>query len=233
MSANTAQGVIAKAYVDAGKLARGGTPSTAQYADGLDRLNDIINLVQTRGLRLWLEEEYTLALTVGKQAYSFGAAGDVVMDKPLRVKQAAYLDSSGNLRPLTPYAREEWTRLANRTAAGSINGYFVEKHAALLTVSLWQVPDATSATGTVQLVLQLQATNPTVVAQETAFPIEWVMYLRWALAADLATGMPEQILSRAERNAERYLGQLDDWDVEDAPTYFQLNTQAAPASRFR
>lgn len=233
MSANTAQGVIEKAFVDAGKLARGSTPSAAQYTDGLDRLNDIINLVQTEGLRLWLEEEYVLALTAGTQTYSFGAAGTIVMDKPLRVKQASYRDSSGNLRPLTPYAREEWTRLANRTASGSINGYFVDKQATLLNVSLWQVPDATSALGSVLLVLQTQAPNPATTALATGFPVEWVMYLRWALAADLATGMPEQVLSRCERNAERYKMQLNDWDVEDAPTYFQLNTQAAPPSRFR
>lgn len=233
MSANTAQGVIEKAFVDAGKLARGSTPSAAQYADGLDRLNDIINVVQTDGLRLWLEEEYQLVLTVGQQTYAFGPAGDVVMDKPLRVKQASYLDTSGNLRPLTPYAREEWTRLANRTGSGSINGYFVEKHATLTNVSVWQVPDATSATGKVVLVLQTQAPNPNAISLATGFPIEWVMYLRWALALDLASGMPEQVISRCERNAERYRTQLNDWDVEDAPTYFQLNTQAVAPSRFR
>ena len=237
MSANTAQGVIGKAFVDAGRLPRGGTPSSAQYSDGLDRLNDIINVLQTEGQRLWLEEEYSLTspiLQVGQQTYTFGSGGDVSMDRPLRVKQGAYRESTGsNLRPLTPYSREEWTRLGNRSGSGSINGYFVEKHADFLNLSLWQVPDTTSAAGSVVLILHTQAANPTSVSLATGFPIEWVMALRWLLAADLATGMPDQIVQRAEQKAEMYKRALGDWDVEDAPVRFALNLQAAAPSRFR
>lgn len=237
MSANTAQGVIDKAFVDAGRLPRGGTPSSTQYADGLDRLNDVINLIQTEGQRLWLEEEYQLVapiLQVGKQTYSFGVGGDVSMNRPLRVKYASYAESgTSNFRPLLSYAREEWTRLGNRSGGGSINGYFVDKQADFMMLSLWQVPDATSAAGTVALVLHTQASNPASVSLATGFPVEWVMALRWLLAADLATGMPQDIVQRCEQKATYYKSQLDNWDIEDAPVHFALSNQAMPFSRFR
>jgi len=231
--ANTAKYVIEKAYVDASKIPRGGVPTPAQYLDGLDRLNDIINLEQTQGLRLWLEEEYELDLVASQQSYSFAPSGDVDRTRPLRVKQASYKSSAGNLRPLIPLSREEWTRLANRSQTGSINSFFVEKLATEMVVHFWNSPDATAAAGTVLLVLHAQTTNPATISEATGFPPEWVIYLRWALAADLATGMPDSVIIRAQANRDIAKQALDGWDVEDVPTYFQPETQATPPSRFR
>lgn len=232
MTTNTAKAIIEKAYVDAGKVQRSGVPTPAQYLDGLDRLNDIINLEQTQGLKLWLETEQSVTLTSGKQMYSVLSGGDVDVTKPLRIKQASYADSSGSLRPLTPISREEWTRLANRSTSGSINQYFVEKLYDRLNVYLWNVPDATAATGTVRLVLHNQATNPAIISEGTAFPPEWVIFLRWALAEDLSTGMPEAIIQRCTGKTEIFRQKLEGWDVEDAPTYFQPETQWLTGSRF-
>lgn len=229
---NTAQYVIEKAYIDAAKLPRGGTPTAVQYLDGLERLNDLINLEQTQGLRLWLEEEYTLLLTAGKQRYSFSPTGDVVMAKPLRVKQASFREPGGNYRPLIPISREEWTRLANREAAGAVTQYFVEKHADEMSVYLWNVPNAVAAAGSVKLVIHSQSTNPASINAQTSFPLEWVAFLRWALAADLSTGMPDGLMQRCEAKAAIAKVALDGWDVEDAPTFFQPDTQWLSTSRF-
>ncbi len=232
MSLNTAKYVIEKAYVDASKLPRGGVPTPTQYLDGLDRLNDIINLEQTQGLRLWLEHEYELTLVASQQLYSFMPGGDAAMTRPMRVKQATYRGTSGNLRPLTMLSREEWSRLANRDQEGSVNSFFPEKLADRLNLHLWNVPDTSAAGGKVLVVLHKQATNPTYISEGTGFPPEWVIYLRWALAADLATGMPEAVIIRAQNNAAIAKAALDGWDVEDGSTYFQPSHQAAPPSRF-
>ena len=69
---------------------------------------------------------------------------------------------------------------------------------------------------------------------ETAFPLEWSMGLRWGLADELATGQPQAIMDRCERRATAYREKLEDWDVEDAPTSFAPDQRVTYAtSSFR
>lgn len=233
MSSNTAKYVIEKAYVDAGKVQRGGVPTPAQYIDGLERLNDIINLEQTRGLKLWLETEQSVTLVAGQQAYTLSPTGDVAMTKPLRVKQGVYVDSAGTRRPLTLISRDEWTRLANRTATGQITSFFPEKLYDQIRVHVWNSPSAQAATGTLSLVLHNQATNPTIVSEATRFPQEWTLFLRWSLAEDLSTGMPEAIVARCTGKAALLREDLEGWDAEEAMTYFAPDPQMLQGSRFQ
>lgn len=233
MSSNTAKYVIEKAYTDAGKVQRGGVPTPAQYIDGLERLNDIINIEQTRGLKLWLETEQSVTLVTGQQEYTLSPTGDVAITRPLRVKQGVYVNSSGSRRPLTQISRDDWTRLANRTASGQISSFYVEKLYDRLKVHVWNSPDATAAAGTLSLVLHNQATNATIVSEATRFPPEWTIFLRWALAEDLATGMPEAIIARCANKAAMLREDLEGWDAEDAMTYFAPDPQMLPGSRFQ
>ena len=221
MTAQTATAILTKSYQDAGKLARGGTLSADMLADGIDRMNDLINLWQTQGLRLWLESEVTMPLVSGKQMYSFAPAGDVVMSRPLRIKAATYWDSQSNARSLLPISRDEWTRLSNRTIPGSVNQYFVEKLAGQLNLYLWQLPDATAATGTLKVVVQNQAGQVVIGSDTPSFPPEWTLALRWGVADEICTGMPTEVIERCAAKAIGYRSVLDDWDVEDAETYFQ------------
>lgn len=233
MTTTSALAIITKAHQDAQKLPKGGTLTSVQQIDGLDRLNDLINLNATQGLKLWLETETTVTLVSGQQMYAISPTGDVVTTrKPLGVKEAAYWPASGEPRSLTPMSREEWTRQAGRSSTGSVNQYFVEKLYDRLNLHLWQTPDATEATGTVKVVLRNQATNPATIGASTNIPAEWAIYFRWALAADLATGAPAAIVNRCELKAREYKAMLEDQDIEDTPTTFQPDPQSARPSRF-
>jgi hypothetical protein len=44
--------------------------------------------------------------------------------------------------------------------------------------------------------------------------------------------MPEAIIQRCTGKAEVFRQKLEGWDVEDAPTYFQPDTQWLTGSRF-
>lgn len=226
MTAMTATALITAAYRDAQKLSRGATLSADQLSEGIDRLNDIINLWQTQGLKLFLELEVVLTLVASQQAYSFMSGGDVNMTRPLEVKQASYWDSNSVSRPLVPISRQEWMALSNRTATGSVNQYFVEKLYDRMNVYLWNVPDTTAATGTVRLTLRQQAANPVVAGDNTQFPPEWGIALRWAIADEISSGMPEAVQQRCSARAQAYREALEDWDVENAETYFQPDTRA-------
>lgn len=227
----TAQNIIDRAYVDAGILQDGDIPSDSQYDDALGRLNDIINLWQTQGLKLWTIQDIAVPLVAGQATYVLSPTGDVAMDKPLRVLQAYNLDQNQIRRPLVPLSWEEWTRLSQVNQTGQINSYFIDKQAQLLRVSLWLVPDSTAATGTVHLITQTQATNFATISSTTAFPLEWTIALRWGLADELATGQPQAIMDRCERKASQYRMMLEDWDVEDAPTMFAVDQRSAYATR--
>lgn len=231
----TASAIITKAYQDAQKLSRFATLSADQQADGLDRLNDIINLWQTQGLKLFLETETVVTLVAGQQLYTLMPGGSVSMARPLEVKEASYWSPDDNSRPLIIISRQEWTALSNRTAEGSVNQIFVEKLYDRMNIYVWNIPDTTAAEGTLHVVLRNQATNPATIGASILFPPEWAIALRWGLADELASGMPDSVQQRCQVRAQAYRQALEDWDVENVETYFQPDQRALGMgfSRFR
>ena len=227
MTTNTSQAIIEKAYADSMKLSRGGTLTSAQLTDGLERLQDIVNVESTMGLKLFLESEVSVTLVAAQQMYSFRPSGDVNVPRPLRIKDATYVETSGQSRPLIPLSRSDWAQQTSRSSQGSVTQYFAERLYDRLNLS--GTSDATAATGTVRVTLHAPAATLTL-ATTTAFPPEWVMFLRWALTADLATGMPVEVIQRAEGKAAQFRAVLEAFDVEDVPVRFQPTyTQYSPS----
>lgn len=222
---NTAQWIIRAAMRDAGYLGKGQEPSSEDYAENLARLNEIVNLWQTQGIKLFLLQDLSVTLTAGTSTYTFGPAGTVVMTKPLRVVEAYYEDANGIRRPLTALAWADWVRLSQTTQEGQINSYFVDKQATQLNVSFWLTPDTTAATGTAHLIIQTQAGNYAALTDTSSFPLEWAIALRWGLADEISTGQPQVIMDRCERRARYYRGLLEDWDREDASVMFTPDRQ--------
>mgnify|MGYP003651198593 FL=1 len=233
-SNNTPASVIEDAYLDAGLLKRGQTLNGEQLVFGMRRLTDVINFEQTQGLKLWLNVDTAVPLVASQSTYTLSPTGDVVMPKPPRAIQAYYIDANGIRRPLIVLSWDDYIRLSQVNQTGPINSFFVNKQQTSLSVFFWLTPDATAATGVAHLLLQTQVTNFTNVTEEMNFPVEWRMFLHWALAADLATGQPQAIMDRAEAKAQQYRTMLEDWDVEDAPTSFAPDARSQYFSaRFR
>lgn len=231
-SNNTPISIIQDAYFDAGLIGVGQNVNSEQIVMGMRKLTDLINLKQTQGLKLWLNVDTTVPLTSGTGVYTFTPGGSVDMTKPLRVVEAYYVDANGIRRPLTPLAWADYVRLSTVNQTGSINSYFVNKKQTELSVTLWPIPDATAALGTVHLVLQVQVTNFISLSETMNFPIEWRIALRWGLADELSTGQPQAIMDRCQQRAAAYWAMLEDWDVEDAPTRFTASTQGMGFGRF-
>lgn len=207
---------------DAGLLQEGDEPSSEHYAKYLVRLYDLINFWQTQyGLKLWLQSDQSITLVAGTATYTLMPSGDVDITRPLRAPQGYYLDTSNNRRPIYPISREEYTRLSNTTTQGAISQYFVDKQIDRLSVSFWNVPNTSEATGTAHLIIQRQVTNPISLTETMEFPLEWMLALRWGLADDICTGQPQAIMDRCAARALTYRTALEDWDVEDASTYLQ------------
>ena len=227
---NTPARIIANAMENAALLAEGETPTSEQYAKYLLRLNDLINYLVTFGLKLWTQVDTAIPLTAGKATYTIGPTGDVVQPKPLRVLQGYYLDSSAIQRPIFPISREEYMRLATTTQQGAITQFFVDKQQNQLAVSFWLVPDAQAATGSVHLLLQNQITNPISLSESLNFTNESFLALQWLLADQISTGQPAGVVQKCAAMAQMYKAQMEEWDVEDASTTFQIDVRGSYAS---
>jgi hypothetical protein len=205
------------AMQNAGKLQEGDEPNSEQLASGMNRLNDLINIWQTSGLKLWQTVDLPVTLTAGLACYTGASLGAV---RNLRVLQAYYLDASGVRRPLLPLSWDEYNRLSAPGNQGPINSYFVDKQLSQLRVCFWLTPDATAATGTAHLIVQQQIPNVSGLLDTINFPSEWFLALQWGLAAEICTGQPDSIINRCETKALTYKLGLESWDVEDASTSF-------------
>lgn len=230
---NTPASIIQDAYFDAGWLQEGQTCNGEQIVAGMRKLTDLVNLYQTQGLKLWLNVDTPITLVDGTSTYTLGPAGTVVMTKPLRVLEAWYADANGIRRPLTLLSWNDYARLSQVTNLGAINSYFVDKQQTQLSVFFWLTPDSNAALGLVHLLTQVQVTNFISITETVNFPIEWRIALRWGLADELATGQPQSIMDRCAQRALAYRTALEDWDVEDAPTRFAVDTQGRQGGSFR
>jgi hypothetical protein len=224
---NTPERIIRNAMQNAGLLAAGQDPDSYQLSQYMTRLNDLINFMQTRGLKLWLNELVTIPLVAGQALYTINPTGNIAMTKPLRVLQGSFIDQYQITRPLLTLSRDEYMRLSTPTQQGSVNSYFTDKQQLSLNVYLWLTPDSFAALGTVQLLLQTQVQNLVSLTDTMNFPMEWFIALHWILADDISTGQPQDVIDRCAQKAAGFMAALEDWDVEDASTSFAPDQRAS------
>lgn len=220
-SYGTADRIIRQALINCGLLQEGDDPTSEMFADCMNRLNDIINMWQTDGIKLWTLIDQAVTLVAGQATYTLKPGGSVNMTKPLRIESAYYLDSNSNSRPLIgPLSWNEYLLLSNRTTQGSINSFFVNKQRTEIDVSFWLVPDTSAATGTAHLLIRQQIGVFTGITESLNFPQEWFLALTWILADEKSTGQPQSVIDRCEKKAFLYTKKLRDWDIEDGSVYF-------------
>lgn len=231
---------ITRALQDAGYLGFGREPDSELLAECLGRMNSIANFKQTQGIRLWLQTDFSLqapTLQAGVGLYSFGPLGTVAgfSLKPIRCIEAYFLElNAQNRRPVGIISRNEWDTLSTITQQGTVTSVWPDKQQTLLNINCWQVPNAQEALGQLHLILQTQINQVTNLTDNMAFPVEWFLFLEWALADELATGQPLAIQAKCKANRETYGDALDNWDVEDAATRFTPDTvQMSSSNRQR
>src|SRR3990167_8787436 len=99
--------IIQYAYVDAGLVPEGELPTSEKLASGINRLNDMINLWGTQGLKLWTYLDQSITLTSGTGGYTLGPGGSIITVKPLRAIQGYFLDADAGRRPIYPLSWDE------------------------------------------------------------------------------------------------------------------------------
>lgn len=224
---STPERIIRYAMKDAGYLREGQDPTSEQFAEYSNRLNDLLNFWATQGLKLWTQEDLSITLVQGTQIYQLGPADTIITTRPMRVLPTGYyLDANSNRRPIYMLSREEWMRLSQVNQQGAVTQFFVDKQQLNMNVYFWLIPDAVMATGTAHLLIQQQVENFIELDETINLPREWFMAVRWGFAYEISIGQPSSVVLLCKNNADTYRKMVEDWDVEDADTRFSPDTQS-------
>lgn len=231
--AQTAYQIICDAMYDAGKIGLGQEPTSEESATNMRRLNKYVNYLQTKGIKLFVQTDYSLQAPILQQGvggqgnpYTFGPGGLINMTKPRRITEAYFVEpGSQTRRPLIIASRTDWDTFSTVTTQGTITQFYVDKQIQTLNLYLWNIPDAFAATGQVHVIIDQQIPNFASITDQMAFPPEWSLTLEWGLAHQLSTGQPQSVIDRCRENWMYYEAELCDWDVEDAPTRFEPDSR--------
>lgn len=227
--------LIRDGMVEAGYLGRGRDPTSDHLAMYQNKLNDVFSSLQIRpGLKLWLNQDIVIPLVAGQNLYTMGPGGSVSMVRPIRAFEAYYTDQNNNRRPMIQIARNEWDSLSTVQVQGALNNFYIDKQQLTLNLWIWQTPDTQAATGQFHLIITQQVGGLVSLTDQINFPVEWYLAVMWSFAAEICTGQPPAIVSRCEAKKAEYLEIVEGWDVEDASTYFTVDTRTQNMSgRFR
>ncbi len=220
--ANTFGWVLQQAFEAVGLVAEGQSLTSSQIQRGMNKLNEVVAFQLTKGLKLFTIQDVPITLTAGLNSYPLGPgqSGASIVPKPERIDFAYFLGANTSDRvPLTAASQQEWTLLPSPSQGTPVN-YFVDKQTTYLGLYVWPTPDATSATGKLHIILRKALVQGELYTQATGFPPEWFLPLMWSLAAEISIGQPIPIIQMAQAKAEQYMKAVEDWDVEDAETFF-------------
>lgn len=95
----------------------GGTPTTAQYADGLEVLNDMVNSWSAQNNLVYEDTLEELSIPASTQSITIGATGTLVTGRPLRIKIATLRDGSIEYE-MNLIDQGEYAYIADKTVSG-------------------------------------------------------------------------------------------------------------------
>jgi len=151
----TSTAIINNALRLLGVIRTGQTAATAELADGLAFLNQLVDNWSTERLLLPFATFVRYALTAAKSTYTIGPSGapDITAPRPLRVDAAGIVQLAYNLgsadfrSPLDLLSEREWVAIRDKTATADVpKKLYYAPTVANGTLYLWPIPNVSSAT---------------------------------------------------------------------------------------
>lgn len=136
--------------------------------------------------------------------------------RPLKILSArSYNFDRAIDTPVEEMDRIEYANMPNKTASGSVNGYYYDRRTNTLGyLYLWPAP------ATVDDAIKMTVAKPiedfSVAGNDADLPQEWIRAIEWGLADEIADeyDVPEPKRSRIERRAAQYLNEANWWERE-------------------
>jgi hypothetical protein len=224
--------IVKAAMRKLGALASGQTPTTEDYTNGTEALNNLVAEFQTMGMPLWAKKSYDITMVSGQRTYTLGIGQTINTAFPLKVLQAwtRLTTGSSSRQELTSKSVYDYNLLPiDASSSGSPSSFMYQPFINYGVLSLWPAPDSTTASTKTLTISYMAPFEDFVSSADTPyFPKEWNNALIYGLAALLAPEYGVPIMDRGALNkeADKHLENALDFGLEEASLYFQ------PSERF-
>lgn len=219
--------IVKAAMRKIGALAQGQTPSTEDYTNGTEALNNLVAEFQTLGMPLWAKKELDIAFIANIRTYTIGVGQTINTAFPLKVLQAwtSLTSGTGSRQQLEPRSVYDYNILpSDSTTSGSPSTYEYQPFINYGVLKVWPTPDATTASTKTLTISYMAPFEDFISSADTPyFPKEWNNALIYGVAALLAPewGMPIQDRSLLMKEADMHKETALDFGMEEASLYFQ------------
>jgi hypothetical protein len=150
---------------------------------------------------------------------------DVTANKPLKLLESTFVrDLNGNDIDLRPLARSDYNLRSPKGTAGIPVDFYYDPGRDVGTLYLINVPDTTGYVLHAQV--QRHFFDMVSGTDNFDFPAEWLLPLKWGLAAEMSLedGCSLDKIDYIERRAQANVDAVFDFSVEEASTYFTVDT---------
>jgi hypothetical protein len=183
-------------------LESGGSASTNEQADGLEALNDLLDLWSTQG---WIVPYRTrdadMAVGSAAHSYSIGSGGDFNTTRPTQIDSLS-ITSDGVLRPIREGSQVEYN--SNVVDATSLPSFFYYEPTFATGTLYFPTKLSTSMTVTIDSLKPF--TSFSLIGTDINFPPGYVSALKASLAVSFAPEFereaPASVIYAAEKGVE-------------------------------
>lgn len=219
--------IVKAAMRKIGALAQGQAPTTEDYTNGTEALNNLVAEFQTLGMPLWAKKELNITLVVSQRSYTIGVGQAINTAYPLKVLQAwtALTSGTGSRQQLEERSIYDYNILpTDTTSLGSPSSYEYQPFINYGVLKVWPAPDTSSATLKTLTISYMSPFEDFVSSADTPyFPKEWNNALVYGLASLLAPewGVPIQDRGMLLKEAELHKDTALDFGLEQASMFLQ------------
>jgi hypothetical protein len=193
-------------------LGTGQTATGHVWSVAKDHMNGFLKLLQTQGPNEWRKASQPVTLVDGTATYTLDP-------RPDSVEVVLYRDAQSRDRPMVRWNRNQYQNIPYKSSTGLPVMYLEERGISSTTLTMWPVPDASAALGT--LVVDYERVINDVVNPSDALdiPQEWVdgfadiIGARMASSFNLANPSVEEVKARAAGALDSLLGYDREEDI--------------------
>lgn len=210
----TAGDIVNSAYEELNLITDGGSPSSAQQAYGLKKLNLLIKNIMGpsnrlyRGMKVWQRASTTLTLTAKNNFDIYSGSTDLDIIAPVKILSAVLRNTDNDDIPMEEITREQYDAIAGKSDTGDPTQWLYEREYEYGTLYLNLIPSDLS--DTIVMTYHRALYDVDTSDLDVDFPQQWHMTLVYLLAVNMAPryGMDptpfKGLLEEARENANTF-----------------------------
>ena len=175
----TAETLIKSALRTIGAIASGETPTTDEYADGLEAMKFMFRHWSSRNIKLYFTTQDVIPLT-GASSYTIGTGGACNSARPSSIRGAYIGVSGGTSYPVTIIDEDKFRSISLKTLPGPAAYLWYNPEYPLGKIWLWPV-----GSGTLYVDSLKPLTEPSSITSSISFPPEYDEAIKYNLALRL------------------------------------------------